>query len=84
MWGHFRYLHFKTFPMVFWGAQIGACLPFSTKILNIWNFHTSVTPNMGVHLRVIGLNFLHSPPLVKVCFTIEHTLLASCAFALHN
>jgi hypothetical protein len=66
------------------GAQINACFPFSIKVLNIQNFRTSATPNMGVHLRIIGFNFLHSPPFVKVCFTIKHILLASCAFAFHN
>ncbi len=38
----------------------------------------SVTPKVGVHLGVIGLHPLHSPPFVKVCFTLKHTLLASC------
>ncbi len=66
------------------GAQIGVCLPFSTKVLNIRNSRTGATPNMGVHLRIIGLNFLHSPSSLKVCFIIKHTFLASCAFAFHK
>jgi hypothetical protein len=31
-----------------------------------------VTPKVGVHLGVIGLHPLHSPPFVKVCFTPKH------------
>jgi hypothetical protein len=42
----------------------------------IENFLTkcmSATPKMGVHLVVIGVHPLHSPPFVKVCFTPKHT-----------
>jgi len=34
----------------------------------------SATPKVGMHLGVIGLHPLHSPPFVKVCFTPKHTL----------
>jgi hypothetical protein len=45
----------------------------------------SATLKVGVHLGVIGLHPLHSPPFVRetVCFTPKHTLLASWALALH-
>ncbi len=56
---------------------------FSTKVLNIQDFDTSVTPKVEVHLGIIGLSLLHSPPLVKMCLILEHTLLASCAFVFH-
>ncbi len=32
----------------------------------------------------IKFHFYHFLPLVKVCFTLEHTFLASCAFALRT
>jgi hypothetical protein len=35
-----------------------------------------VIPKMRVHLGVIGLNLLHSPSFVRMCFTFEHTFLA--------
>jgi hypothetical protein len=44
----------------------------------------NATPKMGVHLGVIRLNLLHSPLLVKMHFTLEHIIFASCAFALHT
>jgi hypothetical protein len=47
-------------------------------VLNIWDSHTSATPKVGVQLEIIGFNLLHSPPLVEVCFILEHTHLASC------
>jgi hypothetical protein len=42
----------------------------------------NATLKMGVHLEVIGLNLLHFPPLVKVCFMFEHNFLALCAFTI--
>jgi hypothetical protein len=57
---------------------------FSTKVLNIRESHTNATPKVGVHLRIIGLHLLHFPPFVRMCFTSEHTLLASWAFALYT
>jgi hypothetical protein len=78
MWGHFRHLNFRTFPVVSWRPNL--CLfAFSTKVLNIWNTQTSATPKVGVHLRVIGLHFVHSTPFVRVCFTPKHTFLTSWA-----
>jgi hypothetical protein len=32
----------------------------------------SITPKVRVHLVVIGPHLLHSPPLVKMCYTFEH------------
>jgi hypothetical protein len=34
----------------------------------------SVTSKVEMHLRIIGLHPLHSPPFVRVCFTTKHTL----------
>jgi hypothetical protein len=48
--------------------------PFLTKAMNIHNSHTSATLKVGMHLGVIGLHPLHSPPFVRVCFTPKHTL----------
>jgi hypothetical protein len=45
---------------------------FSTKVLNITNSYTSAIPKVGMHLGVIGLHLLHSPPFVKMCFTLKH------------
>jgi hypothetical protein len=45
---------------------------------------SSVIPKVGVHLKVIGLHPLHSPPFVKVCFTPKHSLLALWALAFHT
>ncbi len=56
---------------------------FSTKVPNIQDFHISATPKVGMQLRVIGLHLLHSHPFERVCFTFEHTLLTSWAFALY-
>jgi hypothetical protein len=61
------------------GSSISCLFVFSTKVLNIWDFHTSATPKMGIHLEIVGLNLLHSPSLVRMCFIPTHTLLASCA-----
>jgi hypothetical protein len=58
--------------MVSLKTQFNTCLP--TKALNIRNFHANATPKVGVHLGVIGLHPLHSPPFVKMCFTPKHTL----------
>jgi hypothetical protein len=57
------------------GAQFGVFFPFLTKVLNIHNSHKSATFKVGVHLGVIGLHPLHSPPFVKVCFTPKHILI---------
>jgi len=48
-------------------AQFGVFF-FPTKVLNIRNFRTSATPKEGMHLKVIGLHPLHSPPFVKALF----------------
>jgi hypothetical protein len=47
---------------------------FPTKVMNICNSCTNVTPKVGVHLGVIGVHPLHFPPFVRVCFTPKHTL----------
>lgn len=44
---------------------------FPTKTLNICNFYTNATLKMGVHLKVIKLHPLHSPPFLKVCFILN-------------
>jgi hypothetical protein len=54
-------------------AQFGIFFAFPTKVLNIHNSYTSATPKVGVHLGVIRLHPLHSPPFVKMCFTPNHT-----------
>jgi hypothetical protein len=33
----------------------------------------SATPEVGVHLKVIRLHPLHSPPFVKMCLGVKHT-----------
>jgi hypothetical protein len=71
MKGHFKHLRFKTFLMVSWGPNL-MFFPFPTKALNICNSHTSATPKMRVHLGVIGVHPLHSPPFVRVCLTLKH------------
>ncbi len=38
---------------------------FSTKVLNIQNPHASATPRMRMHLGVVGLHLLHSPPICE-------------------
>jgi hypothetical protein len=58
--------------MVSWGP-IWCLLAFPTKVLNICNSRMSAIPNVRVHLGVIRLHPLHSPPFVKVCFTRKHT-----------
>jgi hypothetical protein len=50
-------------------AQFGVFFAFPTKALNIHNSSINVTFEMGVHLGVIGLHPLHSPPFLKMCFT---------------
>jgi hypothetical protein len=74
MRGHFRHFHFKIFLMVFWGPNLVHVCLFNQSF-EIQNSCTSATPKMGVHLEVIGLHLLHSPPFVKVCFTFKHILL---------
>ncbi len=65
------------------GGPIWWFFSFSTKTLNIHSFCMSAIPKMGVHLGVIGLHPLHSPPFVKVCFTPKHIISASWTLALH-
>ncbi len=48
-------------------------LAFTTKALNIQNSYTSVTPKVAMHVGVIGLHLLHSPPF----FSEPHGLLHS-------
>jgi hypothetical protein len=67
----FRHLNFKTIPMVSWRPNL-VFFTFSTKALNIWDFNTSAIPKVGVQLGIIGHHFLHSPPFVRVFFTLEH------------
>jgi hypothetical protein len=70
-----------------WYAKgpIWCLFTFPIKVLNIWDSCTNVTSKMGlVHLGVIGLHPLHSPPFVTVCFTPKHTLLALWALAFHT
>jgi hypothetical protein len=62
---HFQWYH---------GGLIGCVFTFSTRALNIQNSHTSAIPKVGVHLEVIKFNFLHSPPLMKVCHSWTHFL----------
>jgi hypothetical protein len=64
------------------GGSIWCSFSFSTKALNIQDSRTNATPKVGMHLGIIGFHFLHSPSFVKVCFTSEHTLLASWALEL--
>jgi len=56
------------------GGLIWCCFAFPTKALNICNSHTCVIPEVGMHLGVIGLHPLYSPPFVRVCFTPKHTI----------
>jgi hypothetical protein len=44
----------------------------------------NVTPKVGVHLGVHVFNLFRFLPLVKMCFTPEHTFLISYAFAFHT
>ncbi len=64
------------------GGPIWCLFAFSTNVQNIWDSRTSATPKVGVHLGVIGLHILHSPPFVRVCFTPKHTFLTSWTLAL--
>jgi hypothetical protein len=57
---------------------------FPTKVLNICDSHTSATLKEGVHLKVIRLHPLDSPPFVRMCFTPKHIILASWTLALHT
>jgi hypothetical protein len=52
------------------------------KVLNIRNSRMIAIPKVGVHLGIIGLHPLHSPPFVRMCFTPKHIFLAS--WALHS
>jgi hypothetical protein len=54
------------------GGPIWCLFAFPTKVPNICNSRMNASPKMGVHLGVIGLHPLHSPPFVKVCFTPKH------------
>ncbi len=64
-------------------AQFGVFFPFSTKALNIHNFHTNATPKVEVHLGIIGLHSLHFPSFVRVCFALKHTLDLMALYASH-
>jgi hypothetical protein len=66
------------------GAPIWCLFTFSTKVLNICNSYTNVILEVGVHLGVIGLHPLHSPPFVRVFLTPKHIVLASWALTLHT
>jgi hypothetical protein len=77
MRGQFKHLNFKTFIMCHEGP-IWCFFAFPTKALNVHDSHTNATPKVEMHLGVIGLHPLHSPPFMKVCFTPKHILLASC------
>ncbi len=58
--------------MVSWGPNLVlVCL--SNQGFKHSQFYTSAIPKMGMHLKVIGLHPLYSPPFVKVCFTLKHT-----------
>jgi hypothetical protein len=72
-WGQSKHLSFKTFLRCPQGL-IWCFFAFPTKVLNIHNSHMNAIPKVGMHLGVIGLHPLHSPPFVKVCFTLQHTL----------
>jgi hypothetical protein len=54
-------------------GSIWCLFDFSTKALNIYNYHTNATIKVGVHLGVIRLHPLHFPSFVKMCFTPTHT-----------
>jgi hypothetical protein len=60
------HLCFKTFLIVYWGPNL-IFFAFPTKVLNIKDSCTRVTPKVGVHLGIIGLHPMHSPPFVKTC-----------------
>ncbi len=68
---HFKHLRFKNFLMISWGP-IWCLFTFPTKALNIYNSYMNTTPKVGVPLGIIRLHPLHSPPVVKVCFTPKH------------
>jgi hypothetical protein len=65
------------------GAQSCVFFSFLTKAMNIQDSCTNATPKVGMHLGIIGFNFLHFPSFVKMCFTLEHIFLASWALAFH-
>jgi hypothetical protein len=71
MRGYFKNLRFQIF---YWypGSPIWCLFTFPTNVMNIHNSHTNVTPKVRLHLRIIGLHPLHSPPFVIVCFTLKH------------
>jgi hypothetical protein len=60
----------------YFGGLIWWCVAFSTKVLNIQNSYTNVTPKVGMHLGVIGFHLLYTPPFVRVCFTFKHIFLS--------
>jgi len=47
---------------------------FPTEVPNFCNSYTNAIPKVGVHLRVIGLHPLYSPPFVRAHFTPKHIL----------
>jgi hypothetical protein len=70
---HLKYLCFKTFLIVSWGS-IWFLFVFPTKAPNIYNSCTNTTPEVVVHLGIIRFHPLHSPPIVKMCFTPKHNI----------
>jgi hypothetical protein len=72
MQGHFKHLHFKKILMVSWGPNL-VFVFFSNHGFEHLQFLHDCNPKVGVHLGVIGLHPLHSPPFVRMCFTPKHT-----------
>jgi len=83
MQGHFRNLHFKTFPMVSLGSNLVIVYLFNQGFKHLGLLHKCNSQNGGAFGNH-WLHFLHFPPFVKMCFTYEHTLLASWALPFHT
>jgi hypothetical protein len=66
------------------GGPIWCLFAFSTNVLNIQDSRMSAIPKVRVHLGVIGVHLLRSPPFVRMHFTLKHTFLASWALALYT
>jgi hypothetical protein len=69
---------FKKFQW-YHGGPIWCLFDFSTKALNIRDSCTSVNA-----LRNHWVEFLHSPPFVRMCFTPKHNILALWDFTLYT
>ncbi len=83
MKGHFKHLHFDTFPMVFWGANFMFVCLFNqcSKYSGLLHKCSSQSENaLGSHWA----QYLALSPLVKMYFTFKDTLLALCALAIHT